>query len=254
MTDFDIKNQMTEFYNNNICNPNTKIQLSIVEDIFKKCLEVVNDDFTKSLIIKNKNTFDNGTIVPGKYINDTIHVIISNKVFEYDEYTWRGTIHHELTHAYDYYEHASFLEVKYFAEIYKNKYYNCFVCWSEFHARRVGFAHIWNSYYNETNYMEGKENALISFQQHILHLSKSVNTSNVIYEFMQFCGRYSVFNDLYPNEFDDFDKVAYIIAGDLKKQALLSDFYYFLYNNSEFSRIKDNYRGLYELFLMFPYH
>ncbi|MGN6712903.1 hypothetical protein [Anaerocolumna jejuensis] len=253
MTDVDVKNQMIEFYKSNICNPNARIQLSIVDNIYERCLEVVVDDLTKRLIIKNKDTYENGTVVPGKCLDDIINVVISNKVFEYDEFTWKGTIHHELTHAYDYYDFANYLEVEYMSEIYKNKYYNCFISWSEFHARRVGFMHIWNSFYNESNYNEGKENAQISFQQHILYLNKNINTSNALYEFMQFCGRYSVFNDLYPNEFSDFDKAASMISVNIEEKSLLSDFYKFLYNNCEFTKIKDNLRNLFGHFRKFLY-
>lgn len=230
-----IKQEVYRFYKFNNVNNNLKIQVIFTDEIYQKCLEVTSDDKWRSLLTENHNKLSdfNGTVIPGKKISDIMYIVISNKVFLYDKYTWKGTVHHELTHAYDIYDFALHLGVTNMADILINPYYNCFMYWSEFHARRIGFYNVWCTFFDETNYEEGKENTQSTYTQHTTYLKQFIGTRKFLYEFLQYCGRLSILNSLYDDIQYDFPK----IIENEEQQLFLEELNIFLNSNREFGKI-----------------
>ena len=103
----------------------------------------------KEITEQNKSFLQqvNGNIVWGKTNQDPINVLISSKVFQEDTFTWQGTVHHEYTHAHDFWELADYLKLTEMDDIYDYQYYHPFEWWSEYHARKAGAMNVYQNEY-----------------------------------------------------------------------------------------------------------
>ena len=149
----------------------------------------------------------NGTVVFENIENEII-VVISNTVFELDEWTWIGTIHHEMTHANDMYEYCTNNFLRTMDEMFNCLSYTPFVMWSEYHARKNGYYAIRKLLCNSISKEDRKKNAdevLLQMREDM----KKRYTGNIyslenVNDIMQHLGRLAVFAEEYPEKIDNF--------------------------------------------------
>ena len=126
----------------------------------------------------------------------SITVMFSSKVFQFDSYTWRGTVRHEFTHAHDYWDLADYLAVTEMDDIYDYQFYEVFRLWSEYRARKAGASNVFKQEYAHFSTPEIFNICNISFEQ-ICHNLISASTA---YDAMQDFGRYSALKELYSDK------------------------------------------------------
>lgn len=174
------------------------VQYVITEDVFSKRMELAKTKKDKKATLQQKDFLQqvNGNIVWGKTNNDLITVIISSKVFLLDEHTWRGTVHHEHTHAHDFWDLADSLGITEMDEIYDYEFYYPFYWWSEYHARRSGSTNVYRHVYANSTTSEITNDCNIMYDAICHGLMRSVSA----YDAMQWFGRYSALKDLFGSK------------------------------------------------------
>lgn len=171
------------------------VQYAISDDVFSARMGLVQTDRDKANTLQQKNFLQqvNGNVVWGKTNTDPITVILSAKVFHLDEYTWLGTVHHEYTHAHDFWNLADYLGINEMDDIYDYKFYNPFYWWSEYHARKRGTTNVYRQAYAGCSNSEIDKNCSTLHQMICTGLIQSTSA----YEAMQWYGRYSALKELY---------------------------------------------------------
>ena len=104
-----VRLQVQSFYNQRpAIKHKDQVSFIITDDVFTKRMEMAQTIRDKEITEQNKSFLQqvNGNIVWGKTNQDPINVLISSKVFQEDTFTWQGTVHHEYTHAHDFWELA----------------------------------------------------------------------------------------------------------------------------------------------------
>ena len=193
------------------------VNIELTDDLTKKHLEL-RSDIKERLIeedIDSQQHF-NGRMVPPYDITDNINILLNtNKVIQYcndGSFTWIGTFAHELTHAIDFYMMARKENLKTYDTLQERSIYLMFQLWSEYHARKLG--------YNFLRKVLGvDEHTSCSRQERIDHIKNTEwpehkkrhfeeyhqnrNGNNQMYITMQLLGRYSVWCDLFPDNFNE---------------------------------------------------
>lgn len=163
--------------------------------------------------LESDNNYNGRVVVPRK-LDDTIHILLNTqKVIEYtndNSMTWVGTLAHELTHAIDYHQMARRESLESYDPLEEISLYSMFQLWSEYHARKLGYRflrEILGEYKDSTT-----QNEVISFikdtewpfhkNRHYQEYHKDQNGWQQIYVTMQLLGRYSVWCDLFPENFN----------------------------------------------------
>ena len=150
--DEEIKTNLDEKFEKNITDelvlffstyePQIFIDLYITNDLYTKRKSLVCGLNDFKLVGQNKVNIKNfsGCMALGKTTHDNFSALLSYKAFEElnNSDSWRGTIHHECTHACDYYNYLKFNNILESDNIYETEYYREFWLWSEFHARLYG--------------------------------------------------------------------------------------------------------------------
>lgn len=228
------------------------IEVEFTENLYKRRLELAVNEKDITDVEKGKSFISglNGTLVLPTTLNEKPYILISNSTID-DSMLFISTLIHELTHIHDFYDFARYHNIEYFSDIEKDhNFYNLYF-WTEFHARR-------NGYYFYRKIYKSLINDNLSREEEIKHIRETEcpiqleylidqlikyenNPTQFVYSIMQFLGRFSVWQDLFPNEFN---------ANKLPKELLntfgyrITSIYEFLYNQSDFEDIKDKFHEL----------
>ena len=182
----------------------------------------------------------NGMIcVPNTTNEETTLIINYDRIINYKENNCQVicTIFHELIHAKDYYEYYK----KYFDGIYdssinRDSQYG-FFNWSEFNAKRISYF----EYCNLINEDKVKsQEALNNIKEHEIPLQNKMmkkylvddktDMEEIIYNLMLYLGRYSVWEEFFPDEFNNNK----MFPKELKKyEPLINEIYNHLKHNSK---------------------
>lgn len=153
----NIENQIESFYQKYDYVRTNQIEFEIVDDIYKRRLELVKNSKKEIEVTNNKKEMllnDNGHVVLGYKPNEKITVLFSRKKLTQDEHTWLGTVHHEYIHAHDFLDLLPTLNLNNSDEIYNYEYYDEYIFWSEFHARNIGSTNVYLNFYNEQDFSD----------------------------------------------------------------------------------------------------
>lgn len=173
-----------------------QVDFIITDDVFLKRMELVQSERDRNLTLQQKDFLQsvNGNIVWGKTNADKITVIIASKVFRYDDFTWRGTIHHEYIHAHDFWDLADYLAISNMDDIYDYQYYAPFDWWTEYHARVAGSSNVYQHEYAHNSFASTINVCNTMFE----HICKGLMQVSSVYDAMQWFGRYSSLKVMYP--------------------------------------------------------
>lgn len=191
-----VKEQIRTFYDQR---PNIQhkdqVQFVIATDVFAKRLELAQTERDKTVTIEQKDFLQivNGNVVWGKTNNDPITAIFSSRLFQLDNFTWRGTVHHEYTHAHDFWDLADYLMITKMDDIYDYRFYNLFEWWSEYHARNAGAKNVYQHEYARNSISETISVCNNSFSL----ICNGLVQATSVYEVMQLFGRYSALKEMY---------------------------------------------------------
>ncbi|HHX60605.1 MAG TPA: hypothetical protein GX707_07820, partial [Epulopiscium sp.] len=223
------------------------LEVEFIDDLYKRRLELAIDENDKNNVKKNKQFISmlNGTLVLPATAYEKPHILISNNAVD-DDALFVGTIIHELTHIHDYYDFAKHNGIEDLKAIQGMPNFSGLYFWSEFHARRTGYyfyRKIYKSFVNDSLSTEDeikhikKTECPFQFDYLKNELSKNENNpTQFLYSIMQFLGRYSVWQDLFPEVFNKGTLPGELVASFDNR---ITDIYDFLYNNSTFDDIKD---------------
>lgn len=186
------------------------LQIEYVDDLYARRLELAQDDKLRSEIIGNKKFIEglNGTMVLPPNKGEMAYILISKAILN-DTY-FIGTIIHELTHIYDFMDFAREFCDDDYGIVDLHNLFGPFYHWSEFNARRNGYL-----YYRDIQLKLLDEKLSDEEQlEHILNTelklhydrllsdlreySQDRNNQKYIYSLIQFIGRFSVWEDLFP--------------------------------------------------------
>lgn len=229
-----VKAQVKSFYaQRSKISHRDQVKHVITDDVFSKRLELAQTDVDKAKTIEGKAFLQevNGTVVWGKTNNDTMTVIIASKVFQFDLYTWKGTVHHEYTHAHDYWDLADYLGITEMDAIYDYEFYYPFKWWSEYHARKAGASNVYRFLYPKAPFSE----VIRICNQSFADICKRLKTANSIDEAVQEFGRYSALKGIYGNKMPNL-QTAIEKYGVLQSLVSVGDF---LHSHQEFALIQD---------------
>lgn len=234
------------------------VRIEIVEDLYKRRLEFARSDEERKDIIKGEafTRSSNGTTVWTKQITDMPYLLISENAIEnnINRNQYLSTYIHELTHAHDFYDFALLNNLSSLEEMWECSEYRAFYFWTEYNAKRKAYyfyRKILNSDNSSSNAIEAIRNKECEIQ--INELRKEIieykNDSRLImYCTIQFIGRFSVWNDLFPNYFN---------VNTLPNELILTfgckvvNLYNFLYDNKNFNDIKFKFKELNNLLTKF---
>lgn len=228
------------------------VEIEFTDDLYERRLELafneadINDVKDQKEFIKNLN----GTLVFPARSNEKPHILISNNAID-DSMQFIGTIIHELTHIHDFYDFVNYYSIKCLRDIEKHYNFQSLYFWTEFHARKRGY-YFFRKFVKsliqdketvkeQVKYIEETE---CPFQFAYLKdelIKNENNSTQFMYNIMQFLGRYSVWQDLFPDECNE-----YTLPRELRDAFgdRIIDIYKFLYNHSTFEDIKDKFTKL----------
>lgn len=237
-----LREEVTYFYNH-IKDYDEKrfIDVVMADDVYTKVLEYDMCDVQKEAVMKAGATLNNsnGTVILAPSRDKTTLVVLSKKMLlqrDLDEV--HGTVLHELTHAHDYYDYADYLQISDYNTLFKSRYYNAFLFWTEFHARRIGYKR-----FIEYKFRKGWK----QFKNHRYEFLKGINenfsihsSKGRLYDLMQAAGRYYTFIELCSSHTENFK--GEILDGNIEPNLIdiLNEVYCFLSVNSEFKQFINN--------------
>lgn len=238
------------FYEEHEYDPIT-IELVITGDIYSKRLELAIDEMDKIAVLKNKAFIEtlNGTVVLPKSFDASPTIILNEDAIK-DDLAYLETIVHEMTHLFDYRDLAKHIGASTYTELQGYEYQAAFYYWTEFHARRCGYQFygklLWQDDYKSQERLVHVRDTESQFQMNYLvkMLGQYVNDGvQYMYSFMQYMGRYSVWQDLFPSTFND-------LPTNLKYEynGVLSKIYARLCEWNEFKLVKFHFGELQGLF------
>lgn len=225
-----------------------KIKLIITSDMdkeYEKHLKKYSKEYDYISILDH-----NGMTCVPNLTNEEITLLINyDRVQEINNnnYEVMCTLFHELIHAKDYYTYfKKYFNGKYDSSHHRDNTYG-FTFWSEFNAKRI-------SYYEYCKLVHGdkiesleelnniKKNELPNKNKEIDKLLRDSNSDmeNIIYNLMFYLGRYSVWEELFPNEFSNSKNFATEL---IKYEPIVDELYNLLRNNTgkmnEYEEIKN---------------
>lgn len=235
----------------------TKIQpiefrLEFVQDLYIRKLELATNDKEREEIISAEEFHreSNGSLA---ITEDVMYILISMKTIDNERSNCQyiSTIIHELTHLHDFYDFYSINNDKCsnIMEIHKCSDFPPFLMWTEYNARRNGYyfyRKIMNMNNNESEKEQIEYILYKECQFHMKYLKEELiknqnNPYNFVYNIIQFIGRFSVWNDLFPSDFNvNMLPKELLILFDTR----LVKLYEFLYINKNFNDIKYNFNEL----------
>lgn len=238
------------------------VKIEFVSDIYSRKLELAVTDEEKKEIIASKEFSKtiNGTMILPTNAEDTSHILISLDTINNprSNYQYISTVIHELTHLHDYYDFYLFhkYECENIREIDKCENFTPFQLWSEYNARRKGY-YFYRYIMNLDNDSSEKEqiNFILDTECPVQmkytkeQLIKSCNEPyQFVYNIIQFIGRFSVWNDLFPDSCN-----VKTLPSELMEafDTRIINLYDFLYNHKSFEHIKSSFIQLDNLLCKF---
>lgn len=209
-----------------------------VNVIFTDCLSKTHlelrPDLEERLIADQieKDDCYNGRMVLPFSINDNIYILLNNKkIIEYTDdksYTWIGTFAHELTHVIDFHMMALKEGLDSYDPLNETCQYFMFQLWSEYHARKLGYGFLRNQLDVDSNVDNEFERIKYILEvewpkhknDHFKQYHEVKDCYKEIYITMQLLGRYSVWCELFSNEFNQ---------SALKKEFINTPWLYHIY-------------------------
>lgn len=219
-------NYVLERYYSSCNRERINLQVEYVNDLYARRLELAYSDRIRNEVICAKEFIEglNGTMVLPRKKGDVCYIVMSKNVIGNSQFI--STIIHELTHIYDFIDFASeFCEDDYeYIDI--HDLFGPFYFWTEFNARRKGY------YYYRDIHLDLVDEKLSEEEQikHILQTELNLHSERLfndlreylnarnnqfIYSLIQFLGRFSVWEDLFPevinsnNHLPDYLKTMY---------------------------------------------
>lgn len=191
-----------------------------VNTIISDCLSKTYFEISPDLIEGHKEdeikSIDelNGMMVLPHAVEDSINILLSKKkIIKYTNdgsMTWLGTFAHELTHAIDFQQMAIKENLRCYKPLLDTGKYYMFHLWSEYHARKLGYTYLRNllgvdAVHDESSRIDHihKIECPAQFEHHFKEYHETNNGNIQMNSTMQLLGRYSVWCDLFPNEFND---------------------------------------------------
>lgn len=174
-----------------------QVEYKITDDVFSKRLELAKTERDKRLTLEQKGFLQrvNGNIVWGTRNTDAITVLISKKTFQYKGFTWCGTVHHEYTHAHDFWDLADHLHITEMDDLYDYEFYTPFEWWSEYHARKAGTLNVYRYEYARNSVPQTINVCIQSFDL----ICRGLMQATSAYDAMQWFGRYAALKEMYGN-------------------------------------------------------
>lgn len=224
-----------------------KIEIIITDDMENEYNNNLHR-FNKKYDYLSPIDYNGVTCVPNTIEEPIVILINYDRVNEYETNNCEVfcTIFHELIHARDYYNYSK----KYSNGVYdSSRNRDCLygvVNWSEFNAKKISYYEycklIHGEKINTTDELENiKTNELPNKNESITKslIDDDTDLEDVIYDLMFYLGRYSVWEDLFSNEFKNGKKFPKEL---LKYDPIVFELYATLKNNSgtieEYSEIK----------------
>lgn len=172
-----------------------QVEYEITDDVFSRRLELVKTERDKRLTLEQKDFLQsvNGNFVWGKRNTDNITVLIAKKTFQYEGFTWCGTVHHEYTHAHDFWNLADHLNITEMDDLYDYAFYTPFEWWSEYHARKAGTTNVYRYEYARDTLQQ----TIYVCNQSLYLIADGLKRAPSVYEAMQWFGRYSALKEKY---------------------------------------------------------
>lgn len=237
-----LQEELKYFYNHIRDYDETRsIDTAIVDDVYAKVLEYDMCDVQKNAVMKAGTSLNNsnGTVIFAPTRDKITLVVLSKQVMSQknlDEV--HGTLLHELTHAHDYYDYADFLQISDHNALFDSQYYNAFFCWTEFHARRIGYKRF-IEYTFRKSWKQFKEHRN-EFLEGIKANFSIYSSKGRLYDLMQAAGRYYTFIELCSSHTENFKED--ILDGNVETDLIniLNEVYHFLAENSEFEQFANN--------------
>lgn len=225
------------FMNNYDFPKDLKIKLIITTDIeaeYKSQLQKLNKPYDYVSPID----YNGLTCVPNTIDEETIIIINYDRVKDYKNNNCEVicTIFHELIHAKDYYIYfKNNCNGKYDSSKNRDSLYG-FTNWSEFNAKKISYLEYCKLLHGDklksneeleninTNELPNKNKEIEDYLK-----SDDEDMEYIIYNLMFYLGRYSIWEELFPNEFCDNKKFPDEL---LKYKPIIDDLYITLKNNS----------------------
>ena len=178
------------------------------------------------------------TCVPNNVNEETTIIINFDRFKKIDEKNYEVicTIFHELIHAKDYYRYfKDYCDGSYNFSKNRDSQYG-FVNWSEFNAKRLSYLEYCKLLHGEKINSKEELNNILENELPIKNkeivdvlICDDLDMEEVIYNLMFYLGRYSIWEELFPNEFCNNDK----FPEELNKyKPVVDELYKALKNNS----------------------
>ena len=213
-----------------------KIKLIITTDIEKEYKNQLHK-FNKQYDYVSAVDYNGITCVPNTIDEETIIIINYDRVKDYKVNNCEVfcTIFHELVHAKDYYIYfKNNCNGKYDSSKNRNTLYG-FTNWSEFNAKKISYLEYCKLLHGDklksseelinikTNELPNKNKEIVDY------LKSDEDMEYIIYNLMFYLGRYSIWEDLFPNEFNINKNFPEEL---LKYQPIIDELYIALKNSS----------------------
>lgn len=194
--------------------------LNIVENAYYAIfqLEPLNMEIILVDKISNqKNDETRGVMIPPKTIDGKFSIKIKQNYcwdcLKQNDWQWAGTLTHEMTHVYDYFNYVKMNGLENYAMVQYEFIHRPFVLWTEFNARKIGYFFVRLFTFGKEFDDAAKQNQIdcileTEFPYQLEKVSKVMKSSNEtldnkLYEVMQFMGRYCVWEQLFPEIFNE---------------------------------------------------
>ena len=201
-----ISNIISSFYQQTSMTP-LEVQIEFVDDLYTRRLELAISQNDRIDIVQAKDfiTSLNGTMVLPQDKSGIPSILISNLTIDSSS-QFLSTIIHELAHIHDFYNFLDFNKVQTFDYISSLPDFDLFYYWTEYHARRLGYyfyrqVRLSGDVRSDEYHIKYIRTTEYPFQFDYLcsQLSEHTNNANLfLYDLMQFLGRFSVWETLYP--------------------------------------------------------
>ena len=205
---------LENYYNYMNLNP-IDVEIVIAESVsdiyMQKRPELFEGDNALSPEAVDKNR---GLTIPPEVADGTFTIAINKEYFlnavKNKDWQWAGTITHEMTHVFDYMNYVKMNGVENYDIVQKELLHRPFVLWTEFHARATGYfftrKFTFGDKYDDKNDKDQTDFILqkeLPYQINWFSQQYEAANGNIqLYEAMQFMGRYSIWEKLFPNVFN----------------------------------------------------
>lgn len=183
------------------------VHIEFLDDLFDRRLELTISEKDKEDVLANKDFIAslNGTMVLPKTRFESPFILISNSAVN-DSCQFISTLIHELTNIHDFYNFSEFHSLQSFSTISSLIDFDLFYYWTEYHARRLGYYFyrqilLSKDTRSTTEHIEHIKSTEYPFHFRYLCTELSKHTNNptlYFYDLMQFIGRFSIWETLYP--------------------------------------------------------